>query len=74
MEIFAKWDRSSLDELNKVWACKYADLARNKAAMWTKVAGPISGTIATLLDAGWRPVGPGYWIEPTQNLEATLGE
>ena len=48
MDFFAKWDGSSLEIPNKVWALKYAEFARNKPGMWTKVAGPISATIATL--------------------------
>lgn len=41
---------------------------KDKDTRWMKVRGPMSATIGTLLDLGWRPVHPTSWI-PSQNCD-----
>ena len=46
------------------WAHKYAGLKYAKSR-WQCVRGPIDATIATLLQAKWKPISPTHWIAPT---------
>ena len=47
--------------VRKAWAMSYAKLSKAKSR-WQCVRGPISATIATLMEAGWKPVDPTNWI------------
>ena len=53
-------DRKEL--VRSLWAKQIPRLSGNRR--WSLVKGPMRAAIATLLDLGWRPVGPDYWLEP----------
>ena len=40
---------------------------QEKARRWAGARGPISATVATLLDGGWKPIAPGAWLHPSGN-------
>jgi len=60
------WARATADtkmRIEKVWTETHVKLKRAKQR-WQCVKGPIAASIATLIDAEWRPVKPTEWITP----------
>ena len=53
-----------VDYPNKLWTVTHVKL-KKATGMWQCVKGPVSASIATLIDAGWKPVKPMAWIAPT---------
>ena len=49
--------------IRKVWRKKAPILAGN-SRRWNQAAGPISTTICSVLEAGWKPSTPGFWQTP----------
>ena len=35
---------------------------------WSRVTGPLTATIAVLLDLGWQPIKPDAWVSPDKSV------
>ena len=44
----------------------------HKGANWRNVGGPLTATIATIAEQGWKPIAPGHWRTPDETMEAVL--
>ena len=55
--------------IRKVWMRKAHTLAKDPRR-WNQATGPISATICSVLEAGWKPSTPGFWQSP--EASATL--
>ena len=49
--------------IRKVWEKKAPTLAKDHRG-WNHATGPISATICSVLEAGWKPSTPGFWQAP----------
>ena len=49
--------------IRQVWRKKAPMLASNPRR-WNQATGPISATICSFLEAGWKPSSPGFWQTP----------
>ena len=60
------WDRAAASTRNligRMWVKAYRIQAKAKNR-WLMVRGPISATIASLIDLGFKPVSPTRWVTP----------
>ncbi len=68
------WWRASSQErhdITEAWRIKRDVLgARPAVGRWRIVAGPMSATIATLLELGWYPIQPNHWLTPDKTQAA----
>ena len=55
--------------IRKVWRKKAPIFARDNRR-WNQATGPISATICSVLEAGWKQITPGFWQTP--DASATL--
>ena len=57
----------------KVWVKKATSLAKDHYR-WNQSTGPISATICSVLEAGWKPSTPGFWqaTEASATLDGAL--
>ena len=55
--------------IRKVWRKKAPIVARDPRR-WNQATGPISATICSVLEAGWKQITPGFWQTP--DASATL--
>ena len=44
----------------------------HKGVNWSNVGGPLTATIATIAEQGWKPIAPGHWRTPDETMEAVL--
>jgi len=58
-------DSDQRKEINKVWMKNHIILKDKDR--WREVVGPLSATMATLLDLGWFPVHPSRWMSQDRN-------
>ena len=49
--------------IRRFWRKKAPMLAGNPRR-WNQATGPISATICSVLEAGWKPSSPGFWQSP----------
>ena len=59
--------------LQKVWLQSLPVLSALGHRRWSKVAGFLAATQATLLDADWHPTLPDVWMHPNGQTQALLG-
>ena len=60
------WRNCNVDtrrRIRQVWRKKAPMLASNPRR-WNQATGPISATICSVLEAGWKPSSPGFWQTP----------
>ena len=60
------WARAAVDtkgSISKRWTKAYRTIAA-AGNRWLRVRGPITATIATLLDRGFKPLSPTQWLTP----------
>ena len=65
-EWITMWRNSDVDtrrRIRRFWRKKAPMLAGNPRR-WNQATGPISATICSLLEAGWKPSSPGFWLSP----------
>ena len=63
MGVWQRADNKKRSRIQRAWASAYAKLS-NAKAMWQCVRGPMTATIAPLIDAKWTPIEPANWITP----------
>ena len=71
-EWFTKWRGFNVDtrrRIRKVWV-KRLPLRQKTPRRWNQATGPISATICSVLEVGWKPSTPGFWQAP--DASATL--
>ena len=66
LQCFKEWinltfNHPRREQIQKVWK-QVRDETEQKHT-WTKVTGPLTGTVAMLRDMGWNPVGPSEWVD-----------
>ena len=60
------WRNCNVDtrrRIRRFWRKKAPMLAGNPRR-WNQATGPISATICSVLEAGWKPSSPGFWQSP----------
>ena len=60
------WRICNVDTRRKIrifWR-KEAPMLVGNPRRWNQATGPISATICSVLDAGWKPSSPGFWQSP----------
>ena len=67
--------KNAADDLRKdikeVWKIGLRKMAEEKTR-WMRVKGPLTATIATLMDAGWAPVLPHKWLTRDKSQTASF--
>ena len=65
-EWITMWRKCNVDtrrRIRRFWRKKAPMLAGNPHR-WNQATGPISATICSVLEAGWKPSSPGFWQSP----------
>jgi hypothetical protein len=61
--------------VNTTWQkLKGAMIRLGSQRCWLKASCPLTATIATVLTAGWHPVGPACWLNGDKSLKAVLAQ
>ena len=58
-----RFDVGTRRRIRKVWGKKAPSLAKDHRR-WNQATGPITATICSVLEAGWKPSTPGFWQAP----------
>ena len=59
------------DQIRQVWKIGLRRMA-DEPTRWLRVTGPMTATIATMMDIGWAPVLPNKWLNPDRSSVATF--
>ena len=71
MRLWKNADETVKDDIKKVWKIGLRRMA-DEQARWMRVTGPMSATIATMMDVGWAPVLPNRWLTKDKSAVATF--
>ena len=70
-QIWFDLDRDMRIRVRRLWTKQMRKL--NEQPRWNGVIGPMSATIASLYDVGWKPIAPDRWISPAGDRWDLLG-